>query len=728
MNKPNALINGTSTVVTIKENGEIIEPDYKLVCVGERLTVELLENLSKNTEYEISVEGVKTLSGKTVTEPLSITFKTSMDAVDILSQPRIQNNLISATVKSNCRKGVPVTLLVRLEDSEGAMSGAIATTQNVNYESDTLTIDLSGVEYTKAVPFIWSDIFSQIPYGQWGDKQILTVENETGAVIESVVLNNGDLSITGKFPEIADEWVTVGILASDTVYWTQDQIPSEQLATAKSLDRYNADTDEITDYLAWFGQINNKAGQSFGITIPNYTGPSNPEIRMLTGKGNFVYWSPSVLSAINSATTWEEFKNAFYKNDFLVNAAAQELENEIVQQEESVFWGEYLKYKNSLDGGFPDLNSIAEFAEMCLKLTILYTADSRADIEAMLKTCNDTGAFAYNTYDIYIGAGAFKVDGMPVMSDEQKDNMAAYILSKISDYASLEEFVQDIEAQAVLYACNNSKAKALVKAVLEEAEILDGKLEKYLKLSNSDRLNVCKTISNTSVFLSIDKLCEAVEAASKGGGGGNSGTDGDSPKNDKPAATISTSSQTNEKQNPKYEFKDLDTVEWAKEAIYALRDKGIVSGRDEDTFDPLSIVTREEFAKLLVLAKGCYVTNYQTNFKDVGFGSWYYDYVGSAQAAGLINGVGDGTFGVGNAILRQDMAVLISRAMGHTDSENMETHFIDNAEIANYAKSAISFVQRQGLMSGVGGNRFDPLGEVTRAQAAKVIYELIKRG
>ena len=47
-------------------------------------------------------------------------------------------------------------------------------------------------------------------------------------------------------------------------------------------------------------------------------------------------------------------------------------------------------------------------------------------------------------------------------------------------------------------------------------------------------------------------------------------------------------------------FVDLNTVEWAYEAIMALADNGIVNGKTDNEFYPNDKVTREEFAKLLV--------------------------------------------------------------------------------------------------------------------------------
>lgn len=45
--------------------------------------------------------------------------------------------------------------------------------------------------------------------------------------------------------------------------------------------------------------------------------------------------------------------------------------------------------------------------------------------------------------------------------------------------------------------------------------------------------------------------------------------------------------------------------------------------------------------------------------------------------------------------------------------------------ISPWAKEAVSELQAKGLINGKGGNRFDPRGQVTRAEAAKLLYGLL---
>lgn len=51
--------------------------------------------------------------------------------------------------------------------------------------------------------------------------------------------------------------------------------------------------------------------------------------------------------------------------------------------------------------------------------------------------------------------------------------------------------------------------------------------------------------------------------------------------------------------------------------------------------------------------------------------------------------------------------------------------FADTGSISLWAKEAVSELQAKGLISGKGNNQFDPRGEVTRAETAKLLYGLL---
>lgn len=176
-------------------------------------------------------------------------------------------------------------------------------------------------------------------------------------------------------------------------------------------------------------------------------------------------------------------------------------------------------------------------------------------------------------------------------------------------------------------------------------------------------------------------------------------------------------------------FSDLSSVPWAEESITALYKAGIVDGKDANNFAPNDNITREEFLKMMMLCANITInTEAQTTFVDVNKGDWYYDIVASAQELGLVNGVSNVSFGVGENITRQDMSVMIVRLVSslgiqlNLSSDNSK--FADDNEIADYANVSVYTMKRAGIINGYEDGSFEPNAYATRAEAAKIIYAL----
>ncbi|MEE1046849.1 MAG: S-layer homology domain-containing protein [Clostridia bacterium] len=182
-----------------------------------------------------------------------------------------------------------------------------------------------------------------------------------------------------------------------------------------------------------------------------------------------------------------------------------------------------------------------------------------------------------------------------------------------------------------------------------------------------------------------------------------------------------------ETMNP-YIFEDLDSVEWAKNAILELAQDGIINGKSDREFCPNDNITREEFVKLVVLAlvpEGDRVPA-DVSFDDVDDNEWYADYVKIAFGRDIIKGVGDNRFGTGENITRQDASVIIHNTavgLGLMESvEKSDIKFADENLMADYAKTAIYTMADNGIVNGVDGVNFAPCDFLTRAEAAKIIY------
>lgn len=175
-------------------------------------------------------------------------------------------------------------------------------------------------------------------------------------------------------------------------------------------------------------------------------------------------------------------------------------------------------------------------------------------------------------------------------------------------------------------------------------------------------------------------------------------------------------------------FTDLAQAAWAEDSILFLAHKGIVSGNGNGQFRPLDAISREEFVKLLLGAVGMELSETPSGFLDTEKGAWYEPYLSAARAAGIVSGDDTGAFGVGQAITRQDMAVMAYRALQAVDIAPQaaeDTLFTDDESISVYAREAVYALRSIGILNGMEDGRFAPHDSASRAQAAKVASGLL---
>ena len=179
-------------------------------------------------------------------------------------------------------------------------------------------------------------------------------------------------------------------------------------------------------------------------------------------------------------------------------------------------------------------------------------------------------------------------------------------------------------------------------------------------------------------------------------------------------------------------FTDLGNHTWAKESIYLLKDNGIVGGTSATTFSPGDNIRRGDF--ILILTKMLGINNsFENNFADVPEGSYYYNAIGSAKAAGIAAGDGE-NFMPNSSITRQDLITLAYRAFmakGYIE-ESEDTLsldvFTDKDSISAYAKTAMASMVKAGIISGSDG-KVNPLGNASRAETSVMcakLFALIK--
>jgi hypothetical protein len=162
-------------------------------------------------------------------------------------------------------------------------------------------------------------------------------------------------------------------------------------------------------------------------------------------------------------------------------------------------------------------------------------------------------------------------------------------------------------------------------------------------------------------------------------------------------------------------------LEWVKKAVAY----GLMSGvsAEELRFDPQRELTRAEFAVLMAKLHEADMSLDETAvFQDVQPGSWYYGHVMTARKNGWMSGVSGDTFAPHRSISRQEMAVVLAKALMLT-AENEMAQPTDLDEAAEWAKEPVDLVYQHRLMVG-DGQRFMPRSVVTREMAAVIMVKL----
>lgn len=318
-----------------------------------------------------------------------------------------------------------------------------------------------------------------------------------------------------------------------------------------------------------------------------------------------------------------------------------------------------------------------------------------------------------------------------------------------SGYSDISAFHDSFAATVLGVSITKAQNNLGVRKVMQDYSSMftTDYSQEYAALGNTKRANAETALQESvsrnpleSVNDAAERFLKCIKAQSEGstsGGGTSGGSGGGSGGSGKKSGgsgggvltsvsasadlVQSTAGNTAAGTEP---FIDISDVPWARESILALEKRGIVAGREKMHFAPNENITREEFVKILVAALGISAEDTAKSFDDVADGDWFEESVRTAYGAGIVNGVTEQFFGVGENITRQEMAAMVYRAAVKCGAELSETesHFTDSSEIAEYAYTAAASLYGSGIMNGNTDGSFAPNAFATRAEAAKVVY------
>lgn len=185
------------------------------------------------------------------------------------------------------------------------------------------------------------------------------------------------------------------------------------------------------------------------------------------------------------------------------------------------------------------------------------------------------------------------------------------------------------------------------------------------------------------------------------------------PADDKKAEEVKTEEKTEEKKEEE-PVKD----EALDKAIEVLKKAGFITGysADSDDFKVEKNVKRSEFASMIVRAMGLEASakalaTIPTGFKDVPTNHWANGYIAVAKQQGFVNGYTDGTFRPDRQISYQDMATMLTIALGQAEVGTV------------YPAGYIVKAQQLGLFNNVNVPAYTDMA--TRGNVFKMLYNMI---
>lgn len=427
----------------------------------------------------------------------------------------------------------------------------------------------------------------------------------------------------------------------------------------------------------------------------------------------------------------EKFVDAVKKNPESLRQMIENEENSIVVKTIGIAKDDYAKLS-------PDT----------LKDGVVTFFIRNADIENLTE---ETLCAEFNTalYAMYIkcSSASFALDKLnysydgKTFSQISDVNMKNYIINSMNSksYENGGKMQADYEFYYSVYELNNAKTSDMAD-VLEKHKTALGidNADEYKNFASLEGETLTKgeralaQIIEKDAVTTVKKIKSALKSAydtatyvspsAPSGGGSSKGGGGSSV-----SFNTNVNDNKNDTDTPQKEdkFSDLDSVLWAKDAIEKLADKNIVSGVGDGKFSPESYVKREEFIKMLVLALDIYDENAVCAFDDVKQTDWHYKFIASAVKNGIVMGKTDLTFGTGEYLTREDVAVMLNRCAKSLTDKETDFAFADGGDISDYAKDAVYKLYANGIINGVGENMFAPKEPCTRAMSAKLIYSAI---
>ncbi len=161
---------------------------------------------------------------------------------------------------------------------------------------------------------------------------------------------------------------------------------------------------------------------------------------------------------------------------------------------------------------------------------------------------------------------------------------------------------------------------------------------------------------------------------------------------------------------------------WCYEFVKELLDSQRLDNYFYGDFEPDKPITRAEFVIMMLSAYGIEISEGVPKFTD-SLNTFAKNYIYTGAVNNIINGINEFEFAPDAPVLREEAATIIGRQKGL--SGNDVSGFADKEQISAYAMSYIDACVKNGIIMGYEDNTFRPQNNITRGEAATMIFRSI---
>ncbi len=178
-------------------------------------------------------------------------------------------------------------------------------------------------------------------------------------------------------------------------------------------------------------------------------------------------------------------------------------------------------------------------------------------------------------------------------------------------------------------------------------------------------------------------------------------------------------------------FTDIKKTDSYYNAIQFVYENGLFKGVSDTEFAPETTMTRAMFVTVLGRLAGVDTMYfYGSSYDDVILGEWYAPYVEWASEYGIVNGYGDGRFGVNDKITIEQAAVIMARYAEYIglsiSSDITLIHYQDSNKVSSWAVEQMKWAVENKIYSGDNYN-LNPQLPAKRSLVAEIIYSFVNK-